>query len=82
MRYHLTKGAKTPFELVMQMSVSVADHSLVVPTFVVDLELSVVDVLPDGSARVRSVLSDASIRREGQAAPNDDIALREMLKAI
>jgi hypothetical protein len=83
-RYHLTKGTKTPFELVMQMSVAVADHSMVVPTFVVDLELSVIDILPDGSARVRSVLSDASVRREGSAAPgpNDDLALREMLKTI
>ncbi len=81
-RYHLAKGTTTPFELVMQMSVSVADHSMVVPVFVVDLELSVVDVLPDGSAHVRSVLTDASVRHEGSAAPNDDVALRDMLKAI
>jgi hypothetical protein len=59
-RYRLTKGVVTALELSTEMTIAVGDHAQPVPALVMDLEIVALDVAADGTAQVRTTITNAS----------------------
>jgi hypothetical protein len=67
LRYQLAKGARTTSRMMCDIDLTSAGQRQVMPTQVLDLETTVVDVADHGAARLRIAVVDASIRdRPGQ----------------
>lgn len=61
LRYHLTKGAHTPLEMSTTMDLEVAPRPVKMPTVAMTLDLAVLDVLADGSARVKTSVTGTRV---------------------
>ncbi|HWU86063.1 MAG TPA: hypothetical protein VN253_02260 [Kofleriaceae bacterium] len=62
LRYQLTKGVKTAIELERDLDVSMGSLQRTMPTSVVRMEISADEILPDGSAKMRTRVVSASAR--------------------
>jgi hypothetical protein len=70
LRYRLVKGTRSTLELAIDNSLVAGGRTMISPTLLIKLELAIEDVLPDGSARVRTtILSAAPRERTGATIP-------------
>lgn len=80
LRYQLTKGMKTGIELESDADVSMGEIRRVMPTSVLRMEISADDVLPDGTAKVRTRIVSASAReRPNTTVPVETVNAQAML---
>jgi hypothetical protein len=83
LRYHLAKGSKTTSRLVCDVDMKSPDLSGPMPSEIVDLEITVDDVLGDGSARLRIAVIGAIIAdRESQVATDAMRAQAEAMRGL
>jgi hypothetical protein len=69
LRYQLTKGVKTAVELEADVEIVTPTFQRTMPTTVTVMEIGADDVLPDGSAKVRTTILRTSVRdRPGATA--------------
>jgi hypothetical protein len=70
LRYHLTKGAMTASEIVMDYQVAQNEQTMTLPTLVLGTELVVEDVQADGTATTRTKVVKTAIREvDGATTP-------------
>ncbi|MBS1118042.1 MAG: hypothetical protein H6Q90_270 [Deltaproteobacteria bacterium] len=70
LRYHLAKGTKTPLELVLELDLEAGGRGGKMPTLVLTTDIAADEVLPDGSARIRTAVANAQAReRAGSVVP-------------
>lgn len=82
LRYHLVKGATTLLELAMDLDVAMGPRGGAMPTVVMQMEVRADDVLPDGSARIRTRIASARAKdRPNTALPTDIMAAQAAMLA-
>jgi len=81
LRYQLTKGTTTTSEMVVDVEVKNDGQSGPLPTQILDLETTVVDVGADGAAKLRITVTDARVSARDGAQMASDL-LREQAEAI
>ena len=64
LRYKLVKGTRAKLHLSIDNALAAGGRDMISPTLVIDLELAIEDVLPDGSARVRTTIAGATPREK------------------
>lgn len=80
LRYQLTKGVKTGVEMEVDMDIVTPTFQRTMPTTVTVMELGAEDVLPDGSAKVRTTILRASAReRPGAGAALEAVNAQAMM---
>ena len=80
LRYRLAKGAKATMEMVMDVEIHMGTTHQVMPTGVMVMEVHTDDVLPDGNAKVRTVILHATARdRPGSTVPLETMIAQSML---
>ncbi len=67
-RYHLAKGGHAPLELTFDTQMRGEGFGKN-PVLVMDVEVAIDDVLPDGSARVRTSVTHATARGDAETRP-------------
>ncbi|HET7504346.1 MAG TPA: hypothetical protein VFK02_25165 [Kofleriaceae bacterium] len=78
LRYHLIKGTKTHSELVWEMTAVNDGQNSPMPTLVIDLETSVDDVLPDGTAKLRITVVRTTVRDQKDSGVASDLVRDEV----
>jgi hypothetical protein len=64
LRYKLLKGTRSKLQLAIDNALTAGGRAMVSPTLVIDLELAIDHVFPDGSARVRTTITGATPREK------------------
>ena len=66
-RYAIAKGAKTTFELAMDLNIEAGAFGGALPTFATTMELTCEDVLADGRMKIRTKIVDAVARERPES---------------
>ncbi|HUJ61732.1 MAG TPA: hypothetical protein VLX92_24680 [Kofleriaceae bacterium] len=67
LRYAPAKGASSSLEIALDVDLGAGEMGGAMPTVVLDLDLAITDVAPDGRIAVRATITDASARDRAEA---------------
>jgi hypothetical protein len=76
-RYHLARASKTTSELVWDFTAANDGQGSPMPTLIIELETVVADVLPDGTAKLRTTIARTRVREQAGSSAGSELVREE-----